>query len=182
MNNNIFIILFLFLIILIVLKIKNLEHFTTDTIISLNDIKDNIYLADPTLTLSNNINEDGKEMKIVSPYLISLGYKKMYGFKASEIEKVFPEVKIVNKEVNNNDIVPILWQCCDKLQEKIEYYKSSIEEANKKIESIDKDLSLIKDSDSDKLINQYKDDLDTAYNEINRLNTELDKYKKNKIL
>lgn len=119
-------------------------------------------VSDPTLALSENKTADTPEKRsIVHSYLVTYGpNKKRYGFKETEINKAFPNIRIENKEVTNIDMVPILWQCCNKLQTNVSYYKETVAKLKKDLKKANDNIAKIEASDKDKLISKYKKELE----------------------
>ena len=149
------------LILLGLFLFKSYEHFS-DRSVNLNDSNVET-IKDPTLALAGNKTtiQAGVPRDIVHSYLITYGPKnKRYGFKHDEVSKAFPHVRIVNEEVTNLDMVPILWQCCSKLQENITYYKKTISKLEADLKEAHKNIDKIEKSDKDKLISGYRKEIE----------------------
>lgn len=159
--NLLILILLVILIILGLFLFKNYEHFVERSV-NLND-SDVATVRDPTLTLAENkttgATDDARD--IVNSYLITYGPNNTrYGFKNNEVSKAFPNVRIVSEEVTNLDMVPILWQCCNKLQENVSYYKTTISKLEADLKKANESIGKIEKSDKDKLISGYKKEIE----------------------
>ena len=57
-------------------------------------------------------------------------------------------------------MVPILWQCCNKLQENISYYKKTISKLEADLKEAHTNIDRIEKSDKDKLISGYRKEIE----------------------